>query len=93
MELSEIREQINTVDEQLLTLFLQRMELSEAVAAYKNEHHLPILNKQREREILAILVPTEQRGAIMEAVNAEHGLRSEAQVIQCSLPVEEVVRI
>ena len=53
MELSEIREKINVVDEQLLTLFLQRMELSEAVAAYKNEHHLPILNKQREREILA----------------------------------------
>ena len=48
---------------------------------------------QEEREILAILVPTEQRGAIMEAVNAAHGLRSEAQVIQCSLPVEEVVRI
>ena len=48
---------------------------------------------QEEREILGILVPTEQRGAIMEAVNAEHGLRSEAQVIQCSLPVEEVVRI
>lgn len=60
MELSEIREQINTVDEQLLTLFLQRMELSEAVAAYKNEHHLPILNKQREREILAKV--TEQSG-------------------------------
>ena len=60
MELSEIREQINTVDEQLLSLFLQRMELSEAVAAYKNEHHLPILNKQREREILAKV--TEQSG-------------------------------
>ena len=53
MELSEIREKINVVDEQLLSLFLQRMELSEAVAAYKNEHHQPILNKQREREILA----------------------------------------
>ena len=60
MELSEIREQINTVDEQLLALFLQRMELSEAVAAYKNEHHLPILNKQREREILSKV--TEQSG-------------------------------
>ena len=53
MELSEIREKINVVDDQLLALFLQRMELSEAVAAYKNEHHQPILNKQREREILA----------------------------------------
>ena len=53
MELSEIREKINAVDDQLLDLFLQRMELSEEVAAYKNEHNLPILNKAREREILA----------------------------------------
>ena len=53
MELSEIRTKIDTVDDQLLELFLQRMALSEEVAAYKNEHHLPILNKQREREILA----------------------------------------
>ena len=53
MELSEIRTKIDAVDDQLLDLFLQRMALSEEVAAYKNEHHLPILNKQREREILA----------------------------------------
>ncbi len=53
MELSEIRTKIDTVDDQLLDLFLQRMALSDEVAAYKNEHHLPILNKQREREILA----------------------------------------
>lgn len=53
MELSEIRTKIDAVDDQLLDLFLQRMELSEEVAAYKNEHHLPILNKAREREILA----------------------------------------
>ena len=53
MELSEILEKSNAVDDQLLDLFLQRMDLSEEVAAYKNEHHQPILNKQREREILA----------------------------------------
>ncbi|NBI11113.1 bifunctional chorismate mutase/prephenate dehydratase [Colidextribacter sp. OB.20] len=53
MELSEIRTKIDAVDDQLLALFLERMELSEAVAAYKNEHKLPILNKAREREILA----------------------------------------
>ncbi len=53
MELSEIRGKIDAVDDQLLSLFLERMALSEEVAAYKNEHHLPILNKQREREILA----------------------------------------
>ncbi len=53
MELSEIRAKIDAVDDQLLKLFLERMELSETVAAYKNEHKLPILNKTREREILA----------------------------------------
>ena len=53
MELSEIREKIDAVDEQLLDLFLQRMDLSDEVAAYKNAHHLPILNKERERAILA----------------------------------------
>ena len=53
MELSEIRSRIDQVDEQLLDLFLQRMALSEEVAAYKQEHHIPLLNRQREREILA----------------------------------------
>jgi chorismate mutase/prephenate dehydratase len=53
MELSEIRAKIDSVDDQLLSLFLERMDLAEEVAKYKNEHHLPILNKQREREVLA----------------------------------------
>ena len=53
MELNEIRTRIDAVDDQLLQLFLERMGLAEEVAAYKNEHHLPIMNKQRERDILA----------------------------------------
>lgn len=60
MELSEIRTNIDAVDEQLLGLFLERMRLAEEVAAYKNEHHLPILNKERERAVLAKV--TEQAG-------------------------------
>ena len=53
MELSEIRARIDSVDDQLLNLFLERMDLAEEGAKYKNEHHLPILNKTREREVLA----------------------------------------
>ena len=56
MELSEIRAKIDSVDDQLLSLFLERMDLAEEVAKYKNEHHLPILNKQREREVLAAVM-------------------------------------
>lgn len=56
MELSEIRGKIDTLDDRLLDLFLQRMDLADEVAAYKSEHSLPILNKSREREILARVV-------------------------------------
>ena len=46
-----------------------------------------------EREIVAIVVPTSLRNPIMEAINAEHGLRSEAQAVLCSLPIEQIVRL
>ena len=46
-----------------------------------------------EREVVAIVVPTDLRGPIMEAINAEHGLRSEAQAALCSLPIEQIVRL
>ena len=53
MELSDIRMKIDEIDDQMLKLFLERMELSDHVANYKNAHNLPILNKERERAVLA----------------------------------------
>ncbi|MBQ8390729.1 MAG: chorismate mutase [Oscillibacter sp.] len=53
MELSDIRVKIDEIDDQLLKLFLERMALSDEVAAYKNAHKQPILNKERERSVLA----------------------------------------
>ncbi|MBQ9347815.1 MAG: chorismate mutase [Oscillibacter sp.] len=53
MELTEIRDKINRVDGEILRLFLERMDLADQTAAYKNAHHLPVLNREREREILA----------------------------------------
>lgn len=53
MELTEMRTKIDAVDEAMLRLFLERMELSEKIAGYKSKSALPILNKEREREILA----------------------------------------
>ena len=46
-----------------------------------------------EREIVAIVVPTELRAPIMESINTNHGLHSEAQAALCSLPIEQVVRL
>ncbi len=53
MDISKLREGIDTVDQQILDLFVQRMELSEQVAEYKKANSLPIVNRQREREVLA----------------------------------------
>ena len=53
MDLNEIRNQIDRVDSEILKLFLERMHLGEEVAAYKKDNALPVLNKAREREILA----------------------------------------
>ena len=53
MEISQIRNEIDQIDKQLVALFAQRMALSAQVAQYKSEHNLPILVPAREREILA----------------------------------------
>jgi len=53
MDLTEIRNQIDRVDGEILKLFLERMRLGEEVAVYKKDNALPVVNKAREREILA----------------------------------------
>lgn len=53
MELSEIRNQLDHVDSELLRLFLERMALVDQVADIKKETHQPLYDPKREREILA----------------------------------------
>ena len=52
MDLKNIRDQIDSVDDQLVKLFVQRMELSAQVADYKKAQNMPIHVPAREREIL-----------------------------------------
>lgn len=52
MELSEIRQEIDRIDEQLIPLLCQRMDCSLKVAEYKAAHRMPVLNEERERQIL-----------------------------------------
>ena len=52
MDLSEIRKEIDAIDQQLVKLFCQRMELSGKVADYKRANNMPILVPARERQIL-----------------------------------------
>ena len=52
MDLSQYRADIDRIDDQLLRLFVERMEVAAGIAAYKRENGLPVLDERREREKL-----------------------------------------
>ena len=52
MDISELRNEIDTIDDQLVKLFGQRMDVAAQIAAYKKANHLPIYVPVREREKL-----------------------------------------
>ncbi|MBR5516089.1 MAG: chorismate mutase [Clostridia bacterium] len=52
MDLKEIRNKIDNIDDKILELFKERMETVKAVAEYKKVNNLPVLNSQRERDII-----------------------------------------
>ncbi|MDE5984178.1 MAG: bifunctional chorismate mutase/prephenate dehydratase [Eubacterium sp.] len=52
MDLLDLRKEIDSIDEQLIPLLLKRMSISEQVAKYKVERGIPVLNAEREQQIL-----------------------------------------
>ena len=53
MDIQELRNEIDSIDNQLVKLFCRRMDVSAQVAEYKKENHMPIYVPSREREILS----------------------------------------
>lgn len=51
--LSELRAEIDEADKELTRLFQLRMELARRVGAHKKKNGLPILDRERERQVLA----------------------------------------
>ena len=52
MELSELRKQIDSIDEELVALFKKRMNISAQVAEYKKQTGMNVLDSSRERALL-----------------------------------------
>ena len=52
-DLSDIRKEIDSIDTEIVELFKRRMSCADAVATYKRAHNLPVLDRSRERELLA----------------------------------------
>ena len=53
MDLSQLRSEIDNIDDELVKLFGKRMDIAAKIADYKKENKLPILVPAREREKLA----------------------------------------
>lgn len=69
------------------TVIKARLAEADIVEAYANT----VLNE--EKEIVAILAPDSVRNQILESVNNEFGLKSEAQGVVLSVPVDKVFKI
>jgi chorismate mutase / prephenate dehydratase len=52
MDLTDLRQEIDKLDEKLVALFAERMKVSEQVAEYKKEHNIPVGDTGRERQKL-----------------------------------------
>ena len=52
MDISQLREKIDHIDDELVKLFVQRMEVSAQIADYKKANKMPIYVPAREREKL-----------------------------------------
>jgi len=50
--LTELRRQIDSIDEQILEQLAKRMRISREIGVYKKEHNMPILQSPRYNEIL-----------------------------------------
>ncbi|OAV65397.1 Phospho-2-dehydro-3-deoxyheptonate aldolase [Bacteroidales bacterium Barb6XT] len=50
--LTELRRQIDNIDEQLLEILSKRMRISREIGVYKKEHNMPVLQSPRYSEIL-----------------------------------------
>ena len=53
MELSEIRQRIDEIDKEMVSLFVDRMNCAAEVAQYKKDHGIPVLDATRERALLS----------------------------------------
>lgn len=56
LDLLAIRDKITTLDSELLTLLANRRQLSADIAQFKLNTHRPIRDKNRERELLDLLI-------------------------------------
>ena len=52
MDLNTLRQEIDAIDRELVELFRRRMDVTKRVGEYKQAHGIPVLDQERERQVL-----------------------------------------
>ena len=52
MDMTQLRDEINQIDEELVKLFSKRMQVAKEIGQYKQENNLPVYDPERERQVL-----------------------------------------
>lgn len=67
MELTEYRQELDKIDREIVRLFVQRMEISSRIGAWKLQENMSVFQPERERQKLEALLseaPTELHESI-----------------------------
>jgi monofunctional chorismate mutase len=67
-KLANIRQQIDTIDEQILQLLDKRFDLGDEVGAIKREMNVPIFDEKRDNEVIAHAMNTTRHPELRELV-------------------------
>ena len=86
--LSELRSQIDKLDDELLELLVRRMRISRDIGQYKKEHNMPILQAKRYEDLLArraeqavqLGMDREFMRSVLQAIH-EESIRQQMQVL------------
>lgn len=74
--LDKYRNEIDQLDQEIISLLDQRFEVTKQVGIYKKENNIPVLNQNREASIIAKL----------EALNLSH----QSQVIDAYIAIMDI---
>ena len=65
-ELSRCRQEIERVDDEIISLLSKRVELARRTGALKREHGLPILDPRREAQVIRSAVANARAAGLAE---------------------------
>lgn len=72
MELTEYRQELDKIDREIVRLFVQRMEISSRIGAWKLQENMSVFQPERERQKLETLL-SEAPAELHESIAALYG--------------------